>query len=71
MAGKPFKIAQPPARNTNATTSPAAPYQGQTIVRSERTGDPLPDDLAPAHSPELKFPQPAPGVGHKPFKLSK
>jgi len=74
MAGRvPFRTDSPAAKSTNATTEPIAAAPGKAYVRSQRTGDPLPEPSSdsPGHSPPLKWPQPAPGVDHKPMKVSK
>lgn len=71
MASKPFRVAEPAAKNTNEKKSPVAEPAGKHIVSSLRTGDPLPaasKDVAD-HEPLIPWPQPATGVDHKPMKL--
>ena len=67
----PFKIANVPAKNTNEMKAVVAPVAGKYIVRSLKTGDPLPEEEngVPYHEPEIPWPQPVDGVEHKPFKL--
>lgn len=68
--GKPFKINQPPAVNTNEMRPVLAEPAGRAMVRSGRTGDPLPAPSAgaPDHPPTIPWP-PAVAVEHKPMKL--
>lgn len=66
--GNPSRLGQnaPPAATAK---EPKAPPAGAGIVRSQRTGDPLPEASAdsPGHSPIAPF---APvDNGRKPFKL--
>lgn len=70
---KPFKVADTPARNTNETRPVAAPPAGTKIIESAHSGNPLPPSSTDGvdHNPEIKWPQPAMGVDHKPFKNTK
>lgn len=65
----PFKITPVPAAIVTPQQVPAPPH-GVNIVRSNKTGDLLPEgsEDVPSKDPEIKFPQPADGVDHKPFK---
>lgn len=56
MADKPFKIGPQPSTNVNAQRSPVAPFAGAAIVRSQRTGDPLPDDKVKPYDPAIPWP---------------
>ncbi len=70
---KPFRVAQPPSVNCNETRAVSAPPGGKAIVRSRASGDPLPNASQdyPDHNPEIRWPQPAVGVDHMPFKTNK
>lgn len=67
MARAPFRITQPaPAVSTER--EPIAPPSGQAVVRSQRTGDPLPlpTNESPGHSATIPWSTPV--ASPKPFK---
>jgi hypothetical protein len=70
---KPFRIAQPPSVNANATKAIPAPPPGHPILQTRKTGEYLPsgnEDL-PSYNPSIPWPEPALGVDHMPFKGTK
>lgn len=70
--GKPYKITDVPAKNTNETKPVTSPPKGKEIIRSQRNGDPLPPSSTdvPDHPPIIPWPAANP-VDHKPFKNTK
>jgi hypothetical protein len=56
MGDKPFRIGPQPRTNTNEQRPVAAPPGGERVVRSQRTGDPLPDDSVKPYDPAIPWP---------------
>lgn len=71
MAGKPFKVHETPASNTNEVKPIVEPDLGAAVVHSQKTGEHLPDGSKDSmREPRIPWPQPALGVDHKPFKTT-